>query len=163
MDRRDPPPVRRAVVGGLIAAAVVGGLLLLVRPFIFSFAPPLNDANYTVGSAAAIKNDPALVEIVLGEPHGWPGEVRRDDELISLTVVVSAIGQDAFAVVDAWSPTNDCALILGADRLTDCAGDTWTFDGVPIDPADPPLIAFPTTVNSGAVVADFTRATSSVS
>jgi hypothetical protein len=162
MDRRDPPPVRRALVGGLIAAAVVGGLLLLVRPFIFSFAPPLSDANYTVGSAAVIRNGPALVEVVLGESHGWPGEVRRDDELISLTVVVSATGTDAFAVVNAWSPTNDCALTLGADRLTDCNGDTWTFDGVPIDPADPSLTAFPTTVNSGAVVADFTRATSSL-
>ena len=157
MDRRDPPPVRRALVGGLLAAAVVGGLLLLVRPFIFSFAPPLNDANYTVGSAAAIRNGPALVEVVLGEPHGWPGEVRRDDELISLSVVVSATGPDAFAVVDAWSATNDCALTLAGDRLTDCEGDTWTFDGVPIDPADPPLTAFPTTVNSGAVVADFTQ------
>ena len=74
--------MRRAVVAGVIAAVAVGGLLLLVRPFIFSFAPPLNDANYTVGSAAAIKKGPALLEVVLGEPHGWPGEVRRDDELI---------------------------------------------------------------------------------
>jgi hypothetical protein len=163
MDRRDPLPVRRSVVAGLIAAAAIGGLLLLVRPLIFSFAPPLNDANYTVASAAVIKNGPALVEVVLAEPHGWPGEVRRDDELISLNVVVSATGPDAFAVVDAWSPTNDCALTLGADRLTDCGGDTWTFDGVPIDPADPSLTAFPTTLNGGAVVADFTRAASSAS
>ena len=163
MDRRDPLPVRRSVVAGLLAAATIGGLLLLVPPLIFSFAPPLNDANYTVASAAVIKNGPALVEIVLGEPHGWPGEVRRDDDLISLNVVVAVTGPDAFAVVDAWSPTHDCALTLGADRLTDCEGDTWTFDGVPIDPADPALTAFPTTVNSGAVVADFTRAASSVS
>jgi hypothetical protein len=72
-------------------------------------------------------------------------------------VVVSAVGTEAFAVVDAWSPTHDCAIALGADRLVDCAGDTWTFDGIPIDPADPPLVSFPTTLNSGAVVADFTR------
>ena len=162
MDRRDPFPVRRYVVAGLLTAAAVAGLLLLVRPFIFSFAPPLSDANTTVASAATIRNGPKLVEIVLSESHGWPGEVERDDELISLTVVVSATSSDAFAVVDAWSPTNDCALMLGADRLTDCDGDTWTFDGVPIDPADPPLLAFPTTVNSGAVVADFTRTTASV-
>jgi hypothetical protein len=162
MDRRDPFPVRRYVVAGLLTAGALAGLLLLVRPFIFSFAPPLSDANYTVASAAAIRNGPQLLEVVLSESHGWPGEVERDDELISLTVVVSAIGPDAFAVVDAWSPTNDCALTLGADRLTDCGGDTWTFDGIPIDPADPPLPAFPTTVNSGAVVADFTRTTVSV-
>ena len=27
------------------------------------------------------------------------------------------VGTDAFAVVDAWSPTNHCAITLGADRL----------------------------------------------
>jgi hypothetical protein len=59
--------------------------------------------------------------------------------------------------VDAWSPTNDCPLSLLGDRLADCEGDTWTFDGVPIDPADPALLAFPTTVRNGAVVVDFTR------
>ncbi len=79
---------------------------------------------------------------------------------MGLKVVASAVGADAFAVVDAWSPTNDCAVTLGPDRLVDCAGDTWTFDGVPIDPADPGLTAFPTRVNNGAVVADFTRAIS---
>jgi hypothetical protein len=143
-------------VGGLLAAAVVGGLLLLVRPFIFSFAPPLSDANYRVASAASIGNGPALVEIVLNESHQLPGEVHRN-EVAGLTVVVSQVGSDAFAVVDAWSPTNDCALTLRADRVVDCAGDTWTFDGVPIDPADPALLAFPTTVRNGAVVVDFTR------
>jgi hypothetical protein len=156
MDRQDPFPLRRYIVAGLLTAAAVGGLLLLVRPFIFSFAGPLNDANYTVASAAAITNGPKLVEIVLNEAHDWPGEVHRD-ERAGLTVVVSAVGPDAFAVVDAWSPTNDCAITLAADRLVDCAGDTWTFDGVPIDPADPSLVAFPTTLNSGAIVADFTR------
>jgi len=156
MDRRDPLPVRRSIVAGLLAAAGVGALLLLVRPFIFSFAPPLNDANYTVASAASIKNGPQLIEIVLNESHDLPGELHRD-EAVGLKVVVSAVGTDAFAVVDAWSPTNECAVTLGADRLVDCAGDTWTFNGVPIDPADPGLTAFPARVNSGAVVADFTR------
>lgn len=148
--------MRRYVVAGLLIVAAVGGLLLLVRPFLFSFAPPITDANYNVASAAAIRNGPALVEIVLNESHDLPGEVHRDDR-VGLTVLVSAVGTDTFAVVDAWSPTNDCALTLGADRVADCAGDTWTFDGVPIDPADPALLAFPTTVNNGAVVADFTR------
>lgn len=160
MDRRDPLPVRRYVVTGLLTAAVVGGLLLIVRPLIFSFAPPLTDANYTVASAASIRNGPALVEIVLNESHDLPGELHRD-ERVGLKVVVSAVGPDAFAVVDAWSPTNDCAVSLRADRVTDCAGDTWTFDGVPIDPADPGLLAFPTTVSNGAVVVDFTRPMSS--
>jgi hypothetical protein len=156
MDRRDPLPVRRSIVAGVLAAAAIGGLLLLVRPFIFSFAPPLGDENYTVASAAAIRNAPALVEIVLNESHGLPGEVHQDNR-VGLTVVVSAVGQDAYAVVDAWSPTNDCAVTLAADRLLDCKGDAWTFDGIPLDPADPGLLAFPTRVNNGAVVADFTR------
>jgi len=159
MERQDPFPLRRYIVAGLLTAGAVGGLLLLVRPFIFSFAGPLNDANYTVASAAVITTGPKLVEVVLNEAHDWPGEVHRD-ERVGLTVVVSVVGSDVFAVVDAWSPTNDCAIKLGADRLVDCAGDTWTFDGVPIDPADPSLLAFPTTLNSGAVVADFTRSLS---
>lgn len=143
-------------MAGLLAAAAVGGLLLLVRPFIFSFAPPLDDTNYTVAGVLEARARPMLVEIVLNEAHGLPGEVHRDNR-VGLTIVVSSVGTDAFAVVDAWSPTNDCAVTLGADRLVDCRGDTWTFDGVPIDPADPGLTEFPTTVRNGAVVADFTR------
>jgi hypothetical protein len=149
-------PVRRWVVSGVLTALAVGGVLLLVRPFIFTFAEPLDDSNYTVAAAAQAKNGPLLVEIVLNESHDLPGEVHRD-ERVGLTVVVSAVGTEAYAAVNAWSPTNDCALTLGADRLTDCAGDSWTFEGVPIDPADPALLAFPTTVSNGAVIADFTH------
>ena len=155
---QDPPPVplRRYLVAGLLAAAVVSGILLLVRPFIFSFAGPLDDTNYTVAGVLQARNQPLLVEIVLNEAHGLPGEVHRGQQ-VGLTVIVSPIGTDAFAVVDAWSPTNDCAVTLGADRLVDCAGDTWTYDGIPINPADPALMAFPTSVRNGAVVVDFTR------
>ena len=148
--------MRRYAVAGLLAAAAVGGLLLLVRPFIFSFAPPLNDANYTVASAASVRNGPKLIEIVLNESHGLPGEVHSDGR-VGLTVVVSAVTTDAYAVVNAWSQTNDCAVTIGADRLIDCAGEAWTFDGIPLDTADPPLLAFPTTVSNGAVVVDFTH------
>ena len=148
--------MRRYVVAGLLAAAAVGALLLLVRPFIFSFAPPRGDANYTVASAAAVRSGPAVVEIVLNESHGLPGEVHRDGR-VGLTVVVSAVGTDAYAVVNAWSEMNDCAVTLAADRLVDCAGDAWTFDGVPLDPAHLALLSFPTTVSNGAVVVDFTR------
>jgi len=149
-------PLRRYLLAGLLAAAGVSGILLLVRPFIFSFAAPLDDTNYTVAGVLAAQARPILVEIVLNEAHGLPGEVHRG-ERVGLTVVVSSVGTDAFAVVDAWSPTNDCAVTLGADRLVDCAGGAWTYDGVPIDPADPALTGFPTTVRNGAVVADFTR------
>jgi hypothetical protein len=156
MQSAPPAPLRRYVVAGLLAAAAVSGILLLVRPFIFSFAAPLDDTNYTVAGVLLAQARPIEVEIVLNEAHGLPGEVHRNQQ-VGLTVVVSSVGTDAFAVVDAWSPTNDCAITLGADRLVDCAGDTWTFDGVPIDPADPGLTGFPTTVRNGAVVVDFTR------
>lgn len=156
MDRQEPFQLRRYVIAGLTAAVVVSVILLLVRPFIFSFAGPLDDSNYTVASAVEAKSGPKLVEIVLNESHGLPGEVHRDNR-VGLTVVVSPVGTDAFAVVDAWSPVNDCAVRLGADRLLDCQGVAWTFDGVPLDPANASLQAFPTTVSNGAVVADFTR------
>ena len=156
MDRQEPIQLRRYVVAGLTAAVLVSVTLLLVRPFIFSFAAPIDDSNYNVGSAVQAQSGPQRVEIVLNDSHGLPGEVHRD-ERVGLTVVVSALGTDAFAVVDAWSPTHDCAVTLGADRLVDCQGDAWTWDGVPLDAADPPLQAFPTTVRNGAVIADFTR------
>ena len=150
-----PAPLRRYLVAGLLGAAAVGGLLLLVRPILFSFAPPLDDSNVRVAAAAAAKSSPLLVEIVLNDSHGLPGEVRSGAR-VGLTVVVSAVGPDAFAVVDAWSPTHACAITLAGDRLIYCAGDAWTFDGIPLDPAKPSLRAFPTSVRNGAVQVDFT-------
>ncbi len=156
MQQQAPVPLRRYVVAGLLAAALMGGILLLVRPVLFSFAGPLDDTNYTVAGVLEARDNPLRVGILLNESHGLPGEVRRD-ERVELTVVVSPVGTDAFVVVDAWSPTNSCAITLGADRLVDCASDTWTYDGIPIDPANPGLTRFPATVRNGAVVVDFTR------
>ena len=128
MDEQPPLPVRRYLVAGLIAAAAISGLLLLVRPILFSFAPPLDDSNYNVAAAAEAAKGPLLVEIVLNESHAIPGEVHRDQR-VGLTVVVAPVvvapgAADAFTAVDAWSPTHDCPVTLGADRLVDCAGDT---------------------------------------
>ena len=156
MQSAPPAPLRRYLLAGLLAAAALGGMLLLVRPLLFSFAPPIDDTNFNLVGVLQARDAPLLIEILLNEAHGLPGEVHRD-ERVGLTVVVSSVGTDAFAVVDAWSPTNDCAITLGADRLVDCAGDAWTYDGVPIDPADPGLTGFPTTVRNGAVLVDFTR------
>jgi hypothetical protein len=156
MEQPLPVPLRRYVVAGLLGAALISGLLLLVRPLLFSLAPPIDDSNFNLVGALQARGEPMLIEIRLNEAHGLPGEVRRDDR-VGLTVVVSPIGTDAFAVVAAWSPTNACPLTLGADRLVDCAGAAWTYDGIPIDPADPRLTAFPASVRNGAVVVDFTR------
>ena len=156
MQSAPPAPLRRYLLAGLLAAAALGGMLLLVRPLLFSFAPPIDDSNFNLVGVLQARDAPLLIEILLNEAHGLPGEVHRD-ERVGLTVVVSSVGTDAFAVVDAWSPTNDCAITLGADRLVDCAGDAWTYDSVPIDPVDPALTGFPTSVRNGAVLVDFTR------
>lgn len=148
-------PVGRYVITGLLLAAAVSGLLLLIRPLLFSLAPPRDDTNLTVASVAQAADGPIRVEILLNERHGLPGEVHSD-ERTGLTVIVAPLGPLAFSVVNAWSPTNDCAVTLGADRAVDCEGDAWTYDGVPIDPADPRLQSFPTRISNGAVQADFT-------
>ena len=148
-------PIVRYVVVSLLAVAGLVGLMLLVRPLIFSLAPPLDDANYRLIATAQADQGVQLVELVLNEPHGLLGEVV-DGERARLTVVVSPItGTGRYSVVNAWSPTNDCGIELGPDRLLDCAGDAWTYEGIPIDPADPPLQRFPAVVRNGAVVIDF--------
>ncbi len=71
-------------------------------------------------------------------------------------VVVSRTVTGQYAVVNAWSPVNDCALTLGADRVTDCQGRQWTLAGDPFEVTDPPLQRFPVRVENGAIVVDFT-------
>ena len=83
-----------------------------------------------------------LVEVALNDRHGYPGEVA-DGAHARLLVAVAPDAAIGFSVVDAWSPVNDCAITLGADRLVDCAGATWTYAGIAIDPADPNLVRFP--------------------
>jgi hypothetical protein len=70
-----------------------------------------------------------------------------------------APGQFAGAsTVAAASPLGEaCPVEIGADRLTDCEGREWTLEGLPLDPADPPLDRFPTVLEAGNVVVDFTR------
>jgi hypothetical protein len=139
-------------IAGFLLLAVV---LLLVRPAIFSLASPRDDTHYPVIAAATVI-EPQVIELPLNDSHNLPGEVR-DHEHVTFTVVVSPIPGGGYAAVAAWSPTHDCPIGLGSDRLVDCAGDAWTYDGVPIDAADPPLQRFPLTTTDGMVVVDFTR------
>jgi hypothetical protein len=153
---RDDVPVRRYVVVALLG--IVGLLLvtLLVRPFIFSLAGPRDDRNYPLLSASDADRGPRSLEIVLNDPHDLPGEVVRDDR-VGYTVVVAPLpGRDGYSVVGAWSPVNGCALVIAQDRLRDCQGDAWTFEGFPIAAGDPSLTAFPVAVRNGAVLVDFT-------
>jgi hypothetical protein len=146
----------RYVTLGLAGMVLLAGVLLLVRPLIFSFASPRDDTHYAVIAASAADAGPQVIELPLNDSHNLPGEVRVHEH-VTFTVVVSPIPGGGYAAVTAWSPTHDCAIGLGSDRLVDCAGDAWTYDGVPIDAADPPLQRFPLTTTDGMVVVDFTR------
>ncbi len=148
--------VARAAIGAALALAGIVALLLLVRPFIFSFAGVRGDANYTVAATADVEGGPMIVELVLNDRHGLPGEVAAGEHA-RIFVVVAPDSSVGVSVVDAWSPTHDCRVILGSDRLVDCAGSEWTYGGVPIDPADPALLRFPASDDNGAVIADFTH------
>jgi len=150
-------PIARYAVAALLAVAGLVGLMLLVRPLIFSLAPPLDDANYRLIAAAEADEGVQLVELVLSEPHGLLGEAVAGERAGLTVAVAPVIGTGRYTVVNAWSPTHDCGIQLGPDRLVDCAGDAWTYEGVPIDSADPPLQRFRTLVRNGAVVVDFTR------
>jgi hypothetical protein len=155
---RDEPdvPVRRYVVLALLAVAGLLLVTLLVRPFIFSLAPPRDDANFPLLSASDADRGPRLIEIRLNESHGLPGEVVRGDE-IGYTIAVAPLpGRDGYSVVGAWSPASGCSLSIDGDRLRDCRDHDWTFQGFPLDTSDPALTAFPVTVRNGAVLADFT-------
>lgn len=147
--------ITRYVAAALLAVAALVGLMLLVRPLIFSLAPPLDDANYRLVATAQADQGVQLVEIVLSEPHGLLGEQVSGERAGLIVVVAPVIGTGRYTVVNAWSPTHDCAIELGPDRLMDCAGDAWTYEGVPIDPAGPSLQQFPTRVSNGVVVVDF--------
>lgn len=149
-------PIARVAVLGLLTLAAVLVVVFLVRPFIFSFATPRDDANYPVVSVARADAGPVLLEVVLNDQHGLPGEVP-DGEHARLMVVVAPDPRGRHSVVTAWSPTNDCAVQLADDRLVDCEGDAWIYSGVPIDPSHAPLTRFPTTERTGALIVDFTQ------
>jgi hypothetical protein len=157
MTDRDPDvPVRRYLVVALLAVGILLVITLLVRPFIFSLAGPRDDRNFPVTSVSQADRGPQLIEILLNDPRGLPGEIVRDDRVGYSVVVAPLPGQTGYSVVGAWSPTGECPLEVDQDRLRDCRGDAWTFEGFPFDAGIPSLTAFPVSVRNGAVVADFT-------
>ena len=158
-----PVPVVRYVLVALAGVAVLLVIMLLVRPFIFTFSSARDDANYPLVSASEVDNGPQRIEIVLNDSHDLLGEQVAEDR-VGLAVVAAAVpGREGYSVVDAWSPVNDCEVSLGADRLVDCDGLTWTYQGFPIDASVPPLQVFPTEVRQGAIVVDFTAPTTPTS
>ena len=147
----------RYLVAAVVAFLLLLGLLLLVRPLIYSVAPPRDDSVYAVVTAASVPTTaPVVKELLLNSPHGLLGE-RRSGEHAVITVVVSRGLNGLFSVVNAWSPVNDCALSARPDRVVDCRGRAWTLAGDPFTTGDPPLQSFPVTTQNGALVVDFTH------
>ena len=140
-----------------VAFLLLLGLLLLVRPLIYSVAPPRDDSVYAVVTTASVPASAPLVKnLLLNAPHGLLGE-RRIGEHAAITVVISRSLPGLFSVVNSWSPVDDCGLTVRADRLTDCRSHAWTFAGAPFSSADPPLQAFPITNQNGSLIVDFTH------
>jgi hypothetical protein len=152
-----PVPLKRYVLVAMLGLGALLAIVLLVRPFIFTFAGARDDANYSLVSASEADRGPMLRDVLLEESHGLDGESVEDGMVLVHVAVAPLPGRDGYAVVNAWSPANDCPLELGADRLVDCRDAEWTYEGFPVDPAHPALQAFPGEVRQGAIVVDFTR------
>ena len=154
----DPVPVRRALIGCLTIALLVAGLLVLIRPALFTLAPPRDDASLVVAAASELGDVPIRREVILSRSRGWAGEVEAGDGRVQHTLLISPSTLGGVAAVNAASPDREgCAVRVAGDRLEDCEGRTWTFDGHPIDGAGPPLERFPVTDEEGALVVDMTR------
>jgi hypothetical protein len=141
---------------GVLGTLLVMGILLVVRPLIFSFGSPRDDTHYPVVTAAVANGGPLIIELPLNDPHDLPGEVRVGAQ-VRFTLVVSPLPGGGYVAVAAWSPTHDCRLTIGADRLVDCQRAARTYEGAPLDPAAPPLKRFPLTTADGMLVVDLTR------
>lgn len=153
-----PVPVRRAAVGCLLIAILGLGVAALVRPAIYLLAPPRDDARVIVGTLTELGSGPIQRDQVLSRSYGHDGEIDAGDGRVQLRVIVTPTGFGTATVVNAASPLEPgCPVEIGADRLRDCSGRTWTYEGLPIDSADPPLERFAVEVENGAVVVDLSE------
>lgn len=154
----DPPPFRRAAIGCLVIALLGLGVAALVRPLIFSVAPPRDDSVVIVGTLSDLSTGPIRHDLVLSRSYGLDGERDAGDGRVQVAIIASANAAAGVTVVNAASPDrDDCPVEVAADRLAGCDGRTWTYEGLPIDSADQPLQRFPTEVRDGAITVDFTR------
>ncbi len=154
----EPVPVRRAAIGCLAIALVGLGLAALVRPAIFTLAPPRGDDAVIVATLAELGEGPIEREHLLTRSYGHHGERAAGDGRVQLTLILAQSAFGGVSAVNAASPvTSDCPIEVGADRLVDCEDRAWTHDGLPIDPADPPLDRFPVNLDGSSIVVDLTR------
>jgi hypothetical protein len=153
----EPVPIRRAAIGCLLVALAVAALALVVRPAIFSVAAPRDDSVVAVGTATEVAAGPMRRDLILSRPRGWSGERDAGDGRVQVAVIVSPSSLGGTSAVNAASPgRDDCPVVIAADRLTDCDGRAWTYEGIPIDAADPPLEKIAVEEASGSIVLDMT-------
>lgn len=148
--------VARYLVIGVIAVLLLVALSVSVRGLIYLVAPPRDDSVYAVAPTTAVTTKPIVKEVLLNSSHGLLGE-QPNQTHVAITLVISRTLTGEYSVVNAWSPANDCALTVGADRLTDCRGHAWTFAGDPVNPGDQPLQRFEVQNENGALIADLTH------
>jgi hypothetical protein len=154
----EPVPIRRAVVGCLVVALVLAAIALVVRLAIFTAATPRDDTVVTVATAAEVASGPIRRDLILSRSRGWSGEQDAGNGRVQVAVIVSQTTTGGIVAVNAASPgRTDCPVEIKADRLTDCDGRGWTFEGIPIDAADPPLERIAADVTSGSVVLDMSE------
>ena len=155
----EPVPIRRAAIGCLLIAVLGLGFAALVRPAIYLLAPPRDDARVIVATLGELSSGPVLRDQVLSRSYGHDGETDAGDGRAQIRLIVVPTGVRSATVVNAASPVEaSCPVEIGADRLRDCSGRTWTYEGLPIDASDPPLQRFDVVVEEGAIIADLTQA-----
>lgn len=155
MPMDEPVPMRRAVVGCLLVVLTLAAIALVVRLAIFSAAAPRDDTVVTVATAAEVAGGPIRRDLLLSRSRGWSGERDAGDGRVQVAVIVTPTTTGGIVAVNAASPgESECPVGIAADRLTDCSGRAWTFEGIPIDVADPPLERIAAVVTNGSVVLD---------
>jgi hypothetical protein len=154
----EPVPIRRAAVGCLLIALAGLAVALIVRPAIFTFAPPRDDSAVVVAAAADVVGGPVKRDVLLTRSYGWPGEVDAGDGRVQLTLIVAPGSFAGVTAVSAASPLSDeCPIEIAQVGLVDCEGRAWTLDGVPLESGLPPLGRFPVDVVGGSITVDLTR------
>ena len=153
----EPVPIRKAALGCLVIAIVGLGLAAVVRPAIFSLAPPRDDSVAIVGTVSELSAGPITREQLLSRSYGYDGERDAGDGRAQLRLIIVGSSFGGVSVLNAASPgRQDCAVEIGDDRLLDCDGRAWTFEGLPLDAAEEPLARFPVEVEEGSILVDFT-------
>jgi len=151
-------PIRRAAVGCLLIVVALAVIALVVRLAIFSAAAPRDDTVVTVATATEVTGGPIRRDLILSRSRGWSGERDAGNGRVQVAVIVTPTSGGGVVAVNAGSPGRpDCPVEITADRLTDCGGRAWTFEGIPVDPAEPPLERIAVEVASGSVVLDMSE------